>query len=176
MCSSGWLHRVGAAKATGVPSFSGVAYLRFVFTPLGNVPKAGLDRKTLNLLGKLCNDSNDSLCKERRVRFTLCAGDNASKSITAYYGCVQGTVHFALDVFQAGVVDAVKRIARRDCPRHKLLHISQCPVIALQNDTTSYCKPKPSILLLDMSCIPRLEFQAVCRVSRSKMKAANTQC
>ena len=58
------LHK--AASMAGVASIPGVALLRFLFTPLGAIAKAGLDRPHLDLLRKLCADD---LCKERQDSF-----------------------------------------------------------------------------------------------------------
>ena len=72
------LHK--AASTAGVASIPGVAHLRFLFTPLGTIPKSGLDRPHLELLRRLCQDN---LCKERRDSFVLCAGDNAAESVAS---------------------------------------------------------------------------------------------
>ena len=63
-----------AAKHCSVPAIPNVSHMRFVFTPLGSVPKKGLDATATALFRKLCADQ---VCAERRSSFILTAGDQA---------------------------------------------------------------------------------------------------
>ena len=69
-----------AAAFAGSPSLTGVAHLRFLFTPLSAVPKAGLCQQEIDLFRKLVQDGT---AKERRSDFVLTAGDNAAESVAS---------------------------------------------------------------------------------------------
>ena len=69
-----------AAKHCSVPAIPNVSHMRFVFTPLGAVPKKGLDATATALFRKLCADQ---VCAERRSAFILAAGDQAAESVAA---------------------------------------------------------------------------------------------
>eukprot|EP00438_Fugacium_kawagutii_P004575 Skav230700 [mRNA] locus=scaffold1495:147698:148291:+ [translate_table: standard] len=69
-----------AASHSGVPSLTGVSHLRFVFTPLATLPKAGMSQNYVDMLRRM---TKDGIAKERRNCFVLAAGDNVAEAIAA---------------------------------------------------------------------------------------------
>lgn len=69
-----------AASLTGSPSLTGVAHLRFIFTPLATLAKRGLPQEYVNLLRKLVKDG---MAKEKKESFILCAGDQVAEGLAS---------------------------------------------------------------------------------------------